>query len=98
MLMHDVMLIVAFVDREVDHEPVGCRTVPVLLVGLEEDAVSGSDDLDGPTAALAQADAFGDEDGLAQGVAVPVCAGSGMKWTRFAVSLDGGGADATGSM
>ena len=26
--VHDVVLIVAFVDREVDHEPVGCRTVP----------------------------------------------------------------------
>ena len=71
------MLGVAFVDGEVDHEPVGCGAVPVLLVGLEEDAVAGADDLDGSAAALAQADALGDEDGLAQRVAVPVGAGAG---------------------
>ena len=58
--------VVAFVDGEVDHEPVGGGAVPVLLVGLEEDAVAGADDLDGSAAALAQADALGDEDGLAR--------------------------------
>ena len=73
----DVVLVVALVDGEVDHEPVGCGAVPVLLVGLEEDAVAGADDLDGSAAALAQADAFGDEHGLAQRVAVPVGAGAG---------------------
>jgi hypothetical protein len=69
------VLIVAFVDREVDHEPVGCCTVPVLLVGLEEDAVPGADGLDRPSVALAQTYARGDEDGLAERVAVPMGAG-----------------------
>jgi hypothetical protein len=94
----DVVLFVAFVDREVDHKAGGCGAVPVLFVGLEEDAVTGADDLDGSAAALAQADAFGDEDGLAQRVAVPVVRAPGMKCTRFAVTRDGGGAAATESM
>ena len=51
--------------------------LPVLLVGLEEDAVSGADDFDRSAAALAQADALGDEHGLAQRVAVPVGARPG---------------------
>ena len=37
----DVVLVVAFVDGEVDHESVGCGAVPVLFVGFEEDAVAG---------------------------------------------------------
>jgi hypothetical protein len=49
----------------------------VLLVGLEKDSVAGADDLYGTTSTLAQPDAFGDEDGLAQWVAVPVGAGAG---------------------
>src|SRR4051812_30123923 len=60
-----------------DHEAVGSGAVPVLLVGLEQDAVAGADDLDGAAAALAQPDALGDEDGLAERVAVPVGAGAG---------------------
>src|SRR3954453_4753846 len=51
--------------------------MPVLLVRLEEDAVPGTDDLDLATASLAETDALGDEDGLAQGVPVPVGAGTG---------------------
>src|SRR5207244_7541845 len=61
-----------FVDGEVNHEPVGRGAVPVLLVGLEQHSVTGPDDLDRPAAALAQADALGDEGGLAQWVTVPV--------------------------
>jgi hypothetical protein len=38
----------------------------VFFVGLEQDAVTGADDRDGSAAALAKADAFGDEDRLAQ--------------------------------
>src|SRR4051794_19334557 len=75
--MDDVVLVVGFVDGEVDHEAVACGAVPVFLVGFEQDAVAGVDDFDGPAAALAQADAFGDEDGLAEGVAVPVGSGAG---------------------
>ena len=97
-LVHDVVLIVAFVDREVGHESVGSCTVPVLLVGLEEDAVPGADDLDRPFAALAQTYALGDEDGLAERVAVPVGAGAGHEVHQLAVRRDGGGAAATASM
>ena len=45
--------------------------MPVVLMRLEEDAVAGPDHLDGPALALAQADAFGDEDRLAVRVRVP---------------------------
>ena len=75
--MHDVVLLVGLVDGDVDHEAVGSGAVPVLLVRLKEDAVTGSDDLDRSASALAQPDAFGDEDGLAEWVAVPVGSGTG---------------------
>jgi hypothetical protein len=45
--------------------------VPVLLAGLEEDAVSGADHLDGPAAPLAVADTFEDVDRLAVRMGVP---------------------------
>jgi hypothetical protein len=70
----------------------------VLLVGLEQDAVAGADDLDRAAAALAQADALGDEDGLAQRVAVPWVRARGMKCTRLALTRDGAGAAAMESM
>ena len=69
--MDDVVLVVCFVDGEVDHESVGCGAVPVFLVGFEQDAVAGADDLDRAAAALAQADALGDKDGLSERVGVP---------------------------
>ena len=37
-------------QREVGHEPIGSGTVPVLLAGLEEDAVAGADLLHRPAA------------------------------------------------
>jgi len=70
----------------------------VLLVGLEQDAVAGADDLDGTATALAEADALGDEDGLAERVPVPVVRAPGMKCTRLALTRDGAGAAATASM
>ncbi len=73
----DLVLRVCLVDGQVDHQPVGRGPVPVFLVGIEEDAVAGSDDLDWTTASLAQADTFGDEHRLAQRVPVPVGAGTG---------------------
>jgi hypothetical protein len=45
----------------------------VLLVGLEEDAVAGTDDLDRPAAALAEADALRDEDGCSRGGGASAC-------------------------
>jgi len=53
------------------HEAAGRGAVPVLFTGLEEDAVAGSDDFDRSAAALRDADALGDVDGLAIGVRVP---------------------------
>jgi hypothetical protein len=55
----------------------GAAPVPVVLTGLEEDAVAETYDFDRPALALAQADAFGDENGLAVWVRVPgrTCAG-----------------------
>jgi hypothetical protein len=57
----------------VGHEVVRGGAVPVLLAGLDEDAVAGADDRDRPAAALAASDAFRDTDGLAVGVGVPGC-------------------------
>src|SRR5262245_15724282 len=62
--------------REVGHEAVGGGAVPVVLAGLEENAVAGVDLLDRSAAALAPADALGDVDGLAVGVGVPGRAGA----------------------
>src|SRR5215213_2758776 len=47
-------LIVDLLHRYVGHEAVGGSAVPVVLVGLEEDAVARADHLDGIAAALAE--------------------------------------------
>src|SRR5205823_9953336 len=49
---------------DVGHEPCRGGAVPVVLGGLEEDAVAGSDRFDRAAFALAQANAFGDPDRL----------------------------------
>jgi hypothetical protein len=56
---------------DVGHEAVWRGAVPVVLAGLEEHTVAGSDDLDGTAFALTEPDAFGDEDRLAVRVGVP---------------------------
>src|SRR4051812_30836240 len=71
--------LVVLLHGDVDHEAVGGGAVPVVLAGLEEDAVTGPDDLDGASFALAAADALGDEDRLAVGVGVPGGAGAGRE-------------------
>jgi hypothetical protein len=43
---------------EVSHESIWGRTVPVLLTGLEEDAVTGSDNFNRSTATLRASDAL----------------------------------------
>src|SRR5215210_5197430 len=63
--------LVGELDREVRHQACGCGTVPVVFGRLEEDAVAGADDLDVAALALAEANAFGDPDGLAERVGVP---------------------------
>jgi hypothetical protein len=42
------MLVVDLVEREVDHQSAGGSAVPVLLVGLDVDAVARADYLDRP--------------------------------------------------
>src|SRR5215216_4365917 len=64
-------LLVDFLHRYVGHEAVRGGAVPVVLAGLEEHAVSWADDLDRSAAALTEADALGDVDGLPEGVGVP---------------------------
>src|SRR5262249_14180027 len=69
--------LVGLLDRDVDHQAVGRGAVPVVLIGLEVDAVAGTDFLDGAALVLAEANALGDEDGLAAWVGVPGGAGAG---------------------
>ena len=66
-----VALIVDLEHRQMSHEAIRRCAVPVLLARLEEDAVAGPDHLDRPAAALREAEALGDEDGLAVRVGVP---------------------------
>jgi hypothetical protein len=66
----------------VDHEAVGRGAVPVVLARFEEDAVAGTDDLDGPAFALTEADPLGDEDRLAVRVGVPGGARAGREVDR----------------
>jgi hypothetical protein len=71
--VHDVVVCITLVDRDVHHETGGGGAVSVLLVGLDEDAVAGTDDLDRPAAALAEADALRDEDGCSRGGGASAC-------------------------
>src|SRR4029453_9722439 len=56
--------LVVLLHGDVGHEAVRGRAVPVVLAGLEEDAVAGPDELDRAAFALAEAEALGDEDRL----------------------------------
>ena len=63
-----------FVDLHhsyVGHKAVRGSAVPVALTGLKEHAIARADHLDLSAAALAQADALGDKDGLSERVGVP---------------------------
>src|SRR3954468_22669413 len=68
---HGAAGLVVLLHGDVGHEPVGCGAVPVVLAGLEEDAVPGTDRLDRAAVTLAEPNALGDEDGLAVRVRVP---------------------------
>jgi enoyl-ACP reductase-like protein len=70
-------LVVDFLHRKVGHEAARGGAVPVVFSRLEEHAVSRADHLDRFSAALAEADALGDVDGLAVRVGVP--RGSGAR-------------------
>src|SRR4051794_10411900 len=71
-----VALLVNLEQREVSHEAVGSGAVPVLLTRLEEDAVTGADELDRSAAPLREANTLGNVDGLPAGVGVPGRAGT----------------------
>src|SRR5579883_464919 len=66
-----VALFVHFEHGEVRHKTVARRAVPVFLSRLEEHAVARANDLDWPTASLAEANTLRDVDRLAVGVRVP---------------------------
>src|SRR5271165_665129 len=85
-----VAIVVDVEHRDVRHEPVGCGAVPVVLAGLEEDPVAGADGLDRAAAALAAADALGDEDRLAVGMGVPRGAGAGGEVDACRLHATGG--------
>ena len=72
--------------------------MPVLLVGLDVDAVAGADDFDRSAAALTQSDALGDEEALPEGVTVPGGAGAGHEVDEVRLARDGAVETATGSM
>src|SRR5829696_10505518 len=69
--------LVVLLHGDVDHEAVRRGAVPVVLARLEEHAVAGADLLDRPAVALAEPEAFGDEDRLAVWMGVPGGAGAG---------------------
>src|SRR5215204_3127498 len=73
----------------VGHEAVRGGAVPVLLARLEEHAVARADHLDPSAAALAEANALGDVDGLPEGVGVP--RGSGARGEVDAARLQARG-------
>src|SRR3954453_13651339 len=76
---HGAAGLVVLLHGDVGHEAVRGGAVPVVLTGLEEHAVAGTDDLDGAALALAEADALGDEDRLAMRVGVPGGARAGCE-------------------
>jgi len=80
-----VALVIHLVRRDMDHEAVWRRAMPVVLAGLEEHAVTRSDLLHRASLSLAAAHALGHEDGLAERMGVPRSARS-----RGEVDIGGG--------
>src|SRR5436190_775763 len=75
--LDDVSPVVGLLEGDVGHEPVRSGAVPVVLAGLEEDAVAGTDLLDRAAHAPAEPDALGDPDRLAPRMRMP--RGSGAR-------------------
>src|SRR5947209_9866051 len=67
----DLALFVGFLHGDVGHEPVGCGAVPVLLVRLDVNDVTGTDLLDLTSASCDESFAVGDVKRLAFRVCVP---------------------------
>src|SRR3954466_9178374 len=89
---------VGLVDREVDHQPVGRGAVPVLLVGLEQDAVAGRMTSTGPPRRWHRPTPSVTKTVWLSGWRCQWVRAPGKKCTRLAVTRDGGGAAATASM
>ena len=68
---HGAAGIVGLLNGDVGHEAIRRGPVPVLLVGLEEDTVTGADDLDLAAAALAEPQALNDTDRLPASPTMP---------------------------
>src|SRR5204862_6201529 len=66
-----VALLIDVEHGEMGHETRRSRAVPVILAGLEEHAVAGTDHLDRSPATLGEADALDHVDRLAVGVGMP---------------------------
>jgi hypothetical protein len=63
--------------------------VPVAFAGLDVDAVTGTDALDRASAALAESDALGDVERLAEGWVCQAVRAPGAKWTPAAPRREG---------
>ena len=94
----DLAGVVCLLHRDVGHESGGCGAVPVVLARLEEDAVSGADDLDRTALALAETDALGDPDRLPVRVRVPGSARARREVDLLAAMREPSDGAATGSM
>src|SRR4051794_28707441 len=86
-------VLVVLLHADMDHEAVRRGAVPMILTGLEEHAVAGSDDLDGAALALAESGTLGHEHRLPVWVGVPRGAGA-----RREVDVDGGEGRAAGGV
>src|SRR5690348_10779582 len=84
-------LVVDVEERKMAHEAVWRRTVPVLLVRLEEDPVTRLEDLDRAAAPLGSADALEDVDRLAVRMGVPRGARAGREMHPDRVRAGGAG-------
>src|SRR3954447_803780 len=83
---HRAAAVIGELHRDVRHQARWRGAVPVVLPWLEEDPVTRSDHLDRAAFALAEAEAFGDPDRLAERVSVPGGARAGRE-------VDGGGTE-----
>jgi hypothetical protein len=62
---HRAAGLIDLLHRDMCHEAVRCRSVPVILIGFEVDGVSGKDLFDRSAAALAKPQPLGDVNCLA---------------------------------
>src|SRR5271157_1771871 len=71
-----VSVLVLLLNGDVDHKSVGGGTMPMMLIGLEEDTISWANDLHGTTATLTATHTLDDVDRLSRGMRMPSRAGA----------------------